>query len=221
MHLSSETSPGAAPLSQLADEELVQLAAVRTTAKERESATLAFQVLHQRYAPSIYSYLTHQVQSAENAQDLTQETFLKAWKGVPHLWGGEHVRAWLFQIAINETKLCWRRQKLKAALSLERLFAPRAGARAEEVLPGCLSAPGFEEAVGEQECIRATLSRMPPHYRECLLLYDHFGFKQAEIARLLQIEESTVSANLYRARARFRQLYRQITEGREQGGSPR
>jgi RNA polymerase sigma-70 factor (ECF subfamily) len=159
------------------------------------------------------------VQSAENAQDLTQETFLKAWKGVPHLWGGVHVRAWLFQIAINETKLYWRRQKLKAALSLEMLFAPRTGARAEEALPVCLSAPGFEEAVGEQECVRATLSRMPPHYRECLLLYDHFGFKQAEIARLLQVEESTVSANLYRARARFRQLYRQVTEGREQGGS--
>lgn len=214
MHPPSGIPPASAPLTLLADEELVQLARMRATAKEREVATLAFQVLHQRYASSIFSYLLHQVQHAENAQDLTQETFLKAWKGLPGTWGGEHVRAWLFQIAINETKLYWRRQKLKEVLSLEKLFAPRGGTSREETFPGCLCAPDFEEAVGEQECIRLTLKQLPPHYRACLLLYDHFGFKQTEIARMLQIEESTVSANLYRARERFRQIYRQVAGDR-------
>lgn len=119
MHLSSGTPSEPAPLTLLADEELVRLARMRRTPKEREGATRAFQVLHQRYESQIFRYLVHQVQNTENAQDLTQETFLKAWKGLPGMWGGNHVRAWLFHIAINETKLYRRRQKYKELLSLK------------------------------------------------------------------------------------------------------
>lgn len=217
MHPPSGTPPVSAALALLADEELVQVARRRRTAKEQEEAARAFQVLYQRYGSMLLSYLTHQVSSAESAQDLTQETFLKAWKGLPRMWGGEHVRAWLFQIAINETKLYWRRQKLKEVLSLERLLAPLVGPSREQEIPGDLNAPAFEEVVSEQECISRALKQLPSQYRACLLLYDQYGFKQAEIAQLLQIEESTVSSNLYRARERFRQLYHQELEDGKPG----
>ena len=221
MHPPSGTPPASAALALLTDEELVQVAQRRRTTKEQEEAARAFQMLYQRYGSMLLSYLTHQASNAESAQDLTQETFLKAWKGLPHLWGGEHVRAWLFQIAINEAKLYWRRQKLKEVLSLERLLAPLIGTPREQEFPDNLSAPAFEEAVSEQECISQTLKQLPSRYRACLLLYDHYGFKQAEIARILQIEESTVSSNLYRARERFRQLYQQEPEDGQQGGPTR
>lgn len=161
-----------------------------TTAADRAVAQL-----YAEYAPSVLRYLRRLTGSREEAEDIAQETFLKALRHWGQLENGAHVQAWLFRIARNTAYDSLRRGRrtptvLLAGETIERLPAPDQASR-----------------VGDVEPILAALRHLPTSYRVPLLLHTVAGCPLNEIAARLGLKLGTVKSRLHRARASFRAHY--------------
>jgi RNA polymerase sigma-70 factor (ECF subfamily) len=159
----------------------------------------AFEEIFRVYHTRIYNYVYRLVGNAEDAQDLTQESFLKAYRAL--LRGAQPVNlsAWLCRIASNTCMDLLRRRRLIHWQPLENLLAVLnvnvAGARSpeEEVLQS-------ERQAERQTEIARVLAQMPPRYRMYLILREREGFSYQEISAITGDSLDTVKVTLYRAR---------------------
>jgi RNA polymerase sigma-70 factor, ECF subfamily len=168
----------------------------------------SFERVYDEYKTPIYNYIYHLVGNREQADDLTQDTFLKAFKALPKMDASLKLSAWLYRIATNTAYDALRRRKLISWLPWQDL----------DHEPADTETADPQETIGTTELVRATLRRMPPQYRAALLLYTQEGFSYAEIAATLSIAESGVKMYLSRARHSFREHFRALEQG---GGIPR
>ena len=162
----------------------------------------AFTQLYEYYNAPICTYIAHLVGSDEVGRDLAQETFIRAWKGLPKLQGEISFRPWLYRIATNIARTHLQRERLMKRLPWKD--------QQKESIQSVLSVAGPEEQVGEQDCISQVLATLPPQPRMCLLLQHVAGFSQREIALILSISEKSVSAYVSRGREQFRLTYFQL-----------
>lgn len=161
----------------------------------------AFTQLFECYNSPICSYLAHLVGNDEVGRDLAQETFIRAWKGLPKLQGTISFRPWLYRIATNVARSYLKREQLMRWLPWTDN---------ELGTSDVLRVAGPEEQTGEQECIAQILAMLAPQSRTCLLLQHVAGFSQREIATVLGISEKSVSAYVSRGREQFRLEYRRL-----------
>ncbi len=168
----------------------------------------SFERIYDDYKTPIYNYIYHLVGNREQADDLTQDTFLKAFKALPKMDGSLKLSAWLYRIATNTAYDALRRRKLIAWLPWQDL----------DHEPADVESADPQETIGTSELVHAALKRMPKHYRAALLLYTQEGYSYAEIAKTLNIAESGVKMYLSRARHSFREHYRVLEQG---GGTTR
>jgi len=140
------------------------------------------------------------------AEDLVQETYLKAFKGFSSYQQGTNFRAWIYRILRNTFLTTQAGLKAMASLDSE-----------EEGVPEPLT-PETPESIllarGEQEKIRAVLDALPVHYREIILLCDLEEMSYQEISQALGIPLGTVMSRLSRARKAMRALLAAQVEGR-------
>jgi len=159
----------------------------------------AFTVLFQYHRPGIYRYVVSFVGKVEDALDLTQSTFLKAWERLPTLRDVSKFKAWLYRIARNLMYDYGRREESISFHSWEGL--------GEHTI--ALSKPGPEEAVAQTELVQLALAEVLPHFRECLILQT-VGFSQREIAELVGINEASVRTYVSNARKQLHEAYHQL-----------
>lgn len=152
----------------------------------------AVQALVDQHYSAIYRYLYRHVGNAELAEELCQETFLKAYVALPRLADDSNITAWLYKIATNEAHQHHRRRRLFAWLPLPF---------------GQQGDPGHEGRVVEHDAVHRALARLPEAYRSALLLQIWAGLDGAEIAAALGRSEAATRTLLLRARQRFRALY--------------
>ncbi len=167
-----------------------------TTAESTATAKPSFDELFARYQGPIYGYILGMVGNVEQAQDLTQDTFIKAFKALPDT--RELVLpAWLYRIATNTALDALRHRRRLTWLP----FAPGDDER--------LPAPEIDlpSHFAESEAVRSALGRLTPPQRACLLLRAHDGFSIDEIAQVLRMSKGNVKITLYRAKERFRSAY--------------
>lgn len=162
----------------------------------------AFAVLFEHYNARIFRYLEHIVGNPEVGRDLTQDTFVAAWRSLPSLQDARSFSPWLYRIATNKARLHLRRARLIRWLPWAALEQPTAGVHLSLVDP--------EEQIGQSEWVRLALAELAPKYRICLLLQLEGGFSQREISQLLGITEKSVSSNISRGRQQFRLAYRRL-----------
>ncbi len=162
----------------------------------------AFTQLFEYFNAPICTYLAHLISNDEVGRDLAQETFIRAWKGLPKLQGDISFRPWLYRIATNVARAYLQRERMTRWLPWQ--------GDATETSMSVLSVAGPEEQAGEQECILQVLAILPRQYRTCLLLQHVAGFSQREIATILGINAKSVSAYVSRGREQFRQVYQQL-----------
>lgn len=176
--------------------------------RTREGDSSAFEEIFRIYHARIYNYVYRLVEDAEDARDLTQESFLKAYRAL--LRGDQPVNlsGWLYRIASNTCLDVLRRRRLIHWQPLENLLAVLhvAGARSpeEEVL--------WNEQQAEIEHVLALL---PPRYRMYLILREREGFSYQEIASIIGDSLDTVKVTLHRARKRARQIGSKLRSGSE------
>ncbi|MBI1736679.1 MAG: sigma-70 family RNA polymerase sigma factor [Candidatus Rokubacteria bacterium] len=161
----------------------------------------ALSALVDRQGPRLYNFATRMCRSAEDAKDVTQETFLAALRSVKDFRGESTVSTWLFRIAANACRKMRRHGKFEPAhhLSLDELM-PGEG-------PIARPAEGPETAVLRADVrtrLEDAIATLPPPYRAVLVLRDLEGLTTAETAGALGITLVTVKVRLHRARLALR-----------------
>jgi RNA polymerase sigma-70 factor (ECF subfamily) len=176
--------------------------------RTREGDGSAFEKIFNVHQARIYNYVYRLVGDAEEAKDLTQDSFLKAYRAL--LRGEEpmNMSAWLYRIASNTCLDVLRRRRLIHWQPLENLL---------DVLEIAGSHNPEDEALRSERQARVerVLAQLPPRYRMYLLLREREGFSYQEIASITGDSLSTVKATLYRARERARQIGSKLYPGGE------
>jgi RNA polymerase sigma-70 factor, ECF subfamily len=168
----------------------------------------AFEALVAERSGEIFGLLFRLTENAEEARDLTQETFLKAFQNISHFRGEADLRTWIYRIAINQARnrwRWWRRRRRDVTVSLDESLGPfgqplHASLRAA---PG--SDPESQTLAHERErVLRDALRTLGRSYRETVILRDIEGFTYEEIATTLDISVGTVKSRLSRGREELR-----------------
>jgi RNA polymerase sigma-70 factor, ECF subfamily len=168
------------------------------------------------FMPSLYSAALRMTRNPTDAEDLVQETYLKAYRGFGGYQQGTNLKAWLYRILTNTFINQYRAKKRRPDESdldevedlylyrrLGGLEAARAGRSAEDELMDFFTDTEVKEAV----------ESLPEQFRMAVLLADVEGFSYKEIAEILDIPIGTVMSRLHRGRkALQKQLYEFATE---------
>ena len=158
----------------------------------RKGKVEAYNLLISRWEKRIYNYVLRLVRNREDALDLTQDVFLKAYQNVHKLDDVERFGPWLFRIAHNETFSLLRRQR-PDRVELNEAIAEDPGSSSFESGGGRLLPLELSIAV------TAAMTRLKPEQREAVVLKVFEGFKFEEIAQILDTPVSTVKSRLYTA----------------------
>jgi len=181
---SSSVPRGEASLER--DAERAAIAACRRGERE------AFDALVARYQRPIYRLCYRYVNNHEDANDLAQDAFLKAWRAISSFRGESAFSTWLYRIAVNA---CLNHRALKRPVTQElpeALIDPRPGAHAEA------------ERDDEARRVRAAVSQLPDRQRATLILKIYHDLTHEEVAEILGSSVGTVKANLFHAVANLR-----------------
>lgn len=181
-------------LTQASDMELVRLAV------DRESAP-AFEELMSRYYERTYAVLYRMVRDAEVARDLTQETFLKAWRGLSGYSGDAGFFTWIYRIARNLVSSEFR--KIRARPQIVASVGLGEPEKSEAALDPESDAAGPDEESFRNERRRKIMDAihgLVPDFREIIVLRDLEKRSYDEISELLEIPVGTVRSRLHRAR---------------------
>ena len=167
----------------------------------------AFDNLITRYSGDIYAVLYRITESAEDAADLTQETFLSALRSIRNFRGESELRTWLTRIAINHSRnrfRWWKRRRKDVTISLDSPIGESDKAFGDSIAGEGESA---EDAVLRQEretALRGALAQLPEYYREAIVLCDLEGYSYDEIATALEVNIGTVKSRIARGREELR-----------------
>jgi RNA polymerase sigma-70 factor, ECF subfamily len=147
----------------------------------------------------ILSYLLSMVRNSAEAEDLTQEAFLRAYREIDSVKDPEAMPAWLYRIATN---VAVDRLRQRASLA-----GRQAGLDPAEIELSDPEALTLEKGLEQREmtaCVQRFLTDIPDSYRSVILLHDLHGLSGPEIAKALGIALPTVKIRLHRARLRLR-----------------
>ena len=201
-------------------------------ARARAGDEDAFRELTDPYRRELQLHVYRIVGSAQDAEDLLQETLLAAWRGLERFEERASVRAWLYRIATNRSLDALRASRRRPE-DLPRLTEmPEPTRRAESIwlepYPDVLlegipdQAPGPEARYETKEAIALAfivgLQHLPPQQRAVLVLRDVLGFRAEEVAKMLDTTATSVNSLLRRARAAFES--RLPAAGRERAPLP-
>ena len=154
----------------------------------------AFNDLVVRWETSLYGFVVRYLGDSEEARDVCQEAFLKAYTNLDRFRGQAKFSSWLYQIALNQCRTQFRRKKSRPTVSLD----------ADEqmghlqLVPVNTDAPD-SSAIKSQHAgeLQAALAALPEDQRTAIILKEYHGLKFREIAEVLETPESTVKSRLY------------------------
>ena len=161
------------------------------------------------HLPAVYR-MARQLAGAEAADDLVQETFLRAWKYFETFDSATHCRAWLFRILRNVWIGRWRKSRLEL---------PVTETGEEQIEPYYDWEDEFLRAEMSADVERA-LSELPADYRFAILLADVEEFTYEEIAHVMECPIGTVMSRLNRGRKMLARLIRTYGEAKGTGPKP-
>ena len=174
--------------------------------KRGESA--AFETLVSERSGEIYGLLYRMTENAEEARDLTQETFLRAFQSIRSFRGDSDLRTWIYRIAINQARnrwRWWRRRRRDSTVSIDSTDENGRPALVATLKAENVQSPEQDTLAHERERIlRNALKGLRRVYRETVILRDIEGFAYEEIAVALDISVGTVKSRLARGRQELR-----------------
>jgi RNA polymerase sigma-70 factor, ECF subfamily len=168
----------------------------------------AFEQLVAERTGDIYGLLFRLTGDAEEARDLAQETFLRAFQAIEKFRGDADLKTWLYRIAINQARnrwRWWRRRRRDVTVSLDATTGEREQTVAVHLEDANASDPEQETLARERQSqLREALQELRGAYREAVVLRDIEGLTYEEIAGTLQINIGTVKSRLARGRLELR-----------------
>lgn len=183
-------APGAREARLLDDTTLV--------VRARDGDVRAFEELLRRYQDQIYRLAWRMLGNAAEAEDLVQEVFLAAWRGMASLQAEAAFAGWLYRLAVNRCLNALRGRRSVAELDPLVLRSTRSDEQPEQAA----------EVDAQISALNAALRRLTPPQRACWLLREVHGCSYEEIAEILDTSATAVRGRIARARAILAEVMR-------------
>jgi RNA polymerase sigma-70 factor (ECF subfamily) len=168
--------------------------------RARKGDLVAYDDLVRRYQERIYATVYHMTSNHEDANDLAQEAFIKAFHALRSFKGGSSFYTWVYRIAVNKTINFLKQRKNKAQMSLDDLDF---NAEHDPDLVALISekTPRREVGLAElQEKLNAAMQKLSEPHRMVVVLHDVQGLSHEEIAKIMECNIGTVRSRLFYAR---------------------
>jgi len=177
----------------------------------RAGQTEAFGVLVRKYQDRLYPTILRLVGSPEDAQDILQDAFIRAFEKLEQFHGESSFYTWIYRIAVNLALSGHRKRQNRSRPGLFRLGRNRPGGE-----PADSSAENDPtsavERVERVAAVEAALDALGPDHRAVVILKDFDGKRYEEISDLLEIPVGTVRSRLHRARCELRDRLRFLVD---------
>ncbi len=147
--------------------------------------------LYEQHAARVYAVVRRVCGDVDRAEDLAQEAWLRAFRALPTYRGDASFATWLHRVAVNVALHDLRTRKRLGERPLDE---------------GALPSPAVREQPLLRVRLEGAIDRLPAGMREVLVLHDVEGYKHHEIAEMLGVSTGTCKSQLYKARARMREL---------------
>jgi RNA polymerase sigma-70 factor (ECF subfamily) len=190
----------------------------KRTVRPRGAQTTAFEDLALPLLPSLYNIAFWLSRNPADAEDLVQETFLKALRGFPSFEPGSNFKAWIFRILRNTYLTSRTGLAAMRTVALEDELADRNESGTALFPEGAIDLETPERnliRLSDRAALHAAMEKLPPPLLEVILLCDVEEMKYREIATVLEIPIGTVMSRIARARTALRKELEMIATPRE------
>lgn len=171
----------------------------------RSGDRVAFEQLYRKYNDRIFNFSKRITGSPEDAGDVTQETFVRAWNALPKLRADETFGVWLHRIALNRSRDAVKKKGREFALSMDSGATDAEGAPSPLEIVSDKPTPENLLMDGEvRDAVSKAVDSLSDHHREVVTLHHLEGMDVEEVSEVLGIPRGTVMSRLSRAREALR-----------------
>jgi RNA polymerase sigma-70 factor (ECF subfamily) len=177
----------------------------------------AFEELVRRYDRNVFRIAQHITQHREDAEDVVQDAFLKAYENLGQFQGQSKFYTWLVRIAVNEALMKLRRRRPERMVSLDEEVKTEDDSVPREVADW---SPNPEQLYNQAELhdiLQRTIQGLPPSFRTVFVLRDVEGLSTEEAAEALDLSIPAVKSRLLRARLQLRERLSRYFQKRDGG----
>jgi RNA polymerase sigma-70 factor, ECF subfamily len=191
---------------------------VALVARAREGDVQAFEKLVKQYDRQVFRIAQHITQNREDAEDVVQDAFLKAYEKLDQFQGNSKFYTWLVRIAVNESLMRLRRRRTGKMVSIDEDVETEEGSMPRDLADW---SPDPEQLYGQSELsdiLRKTIQGLPPGFRIVFVLRDVEGLSTEETAETLGLSVPAVKSRLLRARLQLRERLSRYFRKQNKGG---
>ena len=182
-------------------------------ARSQAGDTSAFNELVTRYRSRAFSMIYQMTRNEQDAWDLAQDGFVKAWKSIGRFRGQSSFYTWLYRILMNVTIDSLRRKRIASGTEFDDAIGLR------QIEPGAATAPRPEmqpaEKISDKEIrerIDAAIEKLSPEHRAAIVMREIDGLEYSEIAEQMDCSIGTVMSRLFYARKKLQALLKDVYE---------
>src|ERR1700712_3236269 len=178
---------------------------VALVARAKQGDTAAYEQLVRQYERQIFRVAQHITQNREDAEDIAQDAFLKAYEKLDQFQGNSKFSTWLVRIAVNESLMRLRKRKTSKTVSMDEDVQTEDGAIPRDFADW---SPNPEQQYNQHELgdiLRKTIKGLSPGFRSVFTLRDIENFSTEETAEALGLSVPAVKSRLLRARLQLRE----------------
>ena len=178
---------------------------VRLVNLAKAGDTQAFEKLVRQYDRQVFRIAQHITQNREDAEDVVQDAFLKAYEKLNQFQGNSKFYTWLVRIAVNESLMRLRKRRTGKMVSIDEDVETEEGSMPRELADW---GPSPEQQYGQSELaeiLKKTVNGLPPGFRVVFVLRDVEGLSTEETADTLGLSIPAVKSRLLRARLQLRE----------------
>jgi RNA polymerase sigma-70 factor (ECF subfamily) len=165
----------------------------------------AFEELVKRYDRNIFRIAQHITQNREDAEDVVQDAFLKAYENLEQFQGNSKFYTWLVRIAVNESLMKLRRRRSDRTVSLDEDIETEEDSMPREVADWSPNPEQLYKQGELKDILRKTVQGLPASFRTVFVLRDVEGLSTEETAEALDLSIPAVKSRLLRARLQLRE----------------
>ncbi len=165
----------------------------------------AFEQLVKRYDRNIFRIAQHITHNREDAEDVVQDAFLKAYENLGQFQGQSKFYTWLVRIAVNESLMKLRRRRTDKIVSLDQDIETEEDTMPREIADWAPNPAQLFDQQQLKEILGKTIQGLPPGFRTVFVLRDVEGLSTEETAEALDLSIPAVKSRLLRARLQLRE----------------